>query len=281
VGLLAAGVAHEIGNPLGAVLGYIGMLEAGVENEAEGKDYLARAEQEVLRIHRIVRDLREYSKPSPRDVRALHVRETIRATVDLVSAQRDFQEIRFDVVAQEPLLPVRADDGQLQQVLVNLFLNAKDAMDRKGVIGVRVSRSRYLEPDDPEAGEPSCREGDPPGVDFRLLRKNNPARKWPFMQGQDLLLIDVTDTGSGISTEELPRVFDPFFTTKETGKGTGLGLSVSQRIIESFYGDMQIESTPDRGTTVRIFLPCVEREENGAIRKSEETNPDGTTRSDR
>jgi two-component system, NtrC family, sensor kinase len=279
VGLLAAGVAHEVGNPLGAVLGYIGILRKGVENENETQDYLARAEAEVLRIHRIVKDLREYSTPSPVRVRTLPVRDLIGDTVRLVGSQRDFQDIRFEVSAERSLPCICVDEGQFQQVLVNLFVNAKDAMHRKGLIGIRVSPWCYVPPRDAGAGGSVCRKDDPPGVDFRLLRKNHPAGKWPFMEGQELVLIDVTDTGDGIQEDQLPRVFDPFFTTKETGKGTGLGLSVSQRIIESFYGDIEIRSRWGEGTTVRISLPATEQEPMDAIQVSEERTKHGTARS--
>jgi two-component system, NtrC family, sensor kinase len=279
VGLLAAGVAHEVGNPLGAVLGYIGILRKGVESEHETQDYLARAETEVLRIHRIVKDLREYSTPSPRRVRTLPVRDLIEDSVRLVSAQRDFQGIQFEVFTEKSLPCICVDTGQFQQVLVNLFVNAKDAMHRKGSIEIRVSPWCYVPPREAGAGGPVCRKDDPPGVDFRLLRKNHPAGKWPFMEGQELVLIDVTDTGDGIQEDQLPRVFDPFFTTKETGKGTGLGLSVSQRIIESFYGDMEIRSRWGEGTTVRISLPATEQEPMEAIQVSEERRDHGTARS--
>lgn len=258
VGLLAAGVAHEIGNPLGAILGYIHILEKGVEDETEEKDYLGRTEKEVLRIHRIVTDLREYSRPSPCRLSLLDLNAIIRDTVNMVSRQRDFQSIHFEPSLQERLPHACLDGGQFQQVLVNLFLNAKDAMDRQGVIRVTSRVNLYMPPQDEQAGDASSREDDPPGVDFRLLRKDNPARKWPFLEGQELLEIEVTDSGSGIPEEQLSRIFDPFFTTKETGKGTGLGLSVSLRIIESFHGLLQVSSRCGAGTQVNIQLPVAE-----------------------
>jgi len=279
VGLLAAGVAHEVGNPLAAVLGYIGILMKGVEDERARKDYLGRAEVEVLRIHRIVKDLRDYSRPSPRRVRNVCMEEVIRDTVQMVGAQGEFQGIRFEVVIAPGLPDVCLDDCQFQQVLVNLFTNAKDAMNRQGRIRIRVGSWNYVPPKDVAAGAPSCRKDDPPGVDFRLLRKNHPAGKWPFMEGQELVVIDVTDEGEGIREELLPRVFDPFFSTKETGKGTGLGLSVSQRIIESFYGEIRLQSRWGQGTTVRICLPAAESDPVEAMRETEEKRGHGTARS--
>ena len=113
----------------------------------------------------------------------------------------------------------------------------------------------------PGKAGPVSREGDPRGVDFRLLRKASPAVEWPFLDGQELVEIVVSDTGTGIAKEELARVFDPFFTTKEAGKGTGLGLSVCQRIIQSFYGQIEIESQVGKGSSAIIKLPAAIKSE--------------------
>jgi signal transduction histidine kinase len=278
VGLLAAGIAHEIGNPLGAVLGYITMLQQGVADPQEQEDYLKRMEKELLRIDGIVRDLREYSKPSPRKIAATDLNEIIRDTVSMLKRQRDFRTIRFELSLQQPLPRVSVDPGQVQQVLVNLFLNAKDAMDREGTVRVISRTTRYAPPKMNRVAGPARREADPPGVDYRLLRRSNPAQKWPFLQNQGIVEVDVVDTGPGISEEDLPRVFDPFFTTKEAGCGTGLGLSVSQRIIESFHGDIQITSAPNKHTRVRIRMPILEEDED-TLRTpmTEEMLQDGTT----
>ena len=277
VGLLAAGVAHEIGNPLGAVLGYIRLLEQDVVNVEEKNDYLKRMEKELLRIDNIVRDLREYSKPSPCKIVPTSVNELIQDTVRMVKRQRDFRNIRFEPLLDSSVPQVTLDPGQLQQVLVNLFLNAKDAMDRRGTLRIISRRGRFALPDAKRTAGPARREGDPPGIDFRLLRRSSPARKWPFLEGQELVEIEVVDTGPGISEENLSRVFDPFFTTKEAGHGTGLGLSVSQRIIESFYGDIQIRSGANESVRVRIRLPAEENEETSLRPPEEETLKDGTT----
>jgi two-component system NtrC family sensor kinase len=278
VGLLAAGIAHEIGNPLGAVLGYITMLEQGVADPQEQEDYLKRMEKELLRIDGIVRDLREYSRPSPRKIAPTDLNGIVRDTVSMLKRQRDFRAVRFELSLRQPLPRVSVDPGQVQQVLVNLFLNAKDAMHCKGALRVITQTTRYASPKVNRAAGPARREEDPPGIDYRLLRRTSPARKWPFLEDQGIVQIDVVDTGPGISEEDLPRVFDPFFTTKEAGRGTGLGLSVSQRIIESFYGEIQITSGPNEGTRVRIRMPVLEEDED-TLRTptTEEMLQDGTT----
>ncbi len=279
VGLLAAGIAHEIGNPLGAVLGYISMLEQCDQNNNEHKDYLSRMEKETLRIDRIVKDLLHYSRPSALDVKPSDINLIILNTVNIVKRQKDFQLICFEVNLQESPPLIALDATQFQQVLINLFVNAKDAMNRVGTLKIVTSSACFMAgPPNVSLGGPACREDDPPGVDFRILRKDSPARQWPFLDGQDLVDILVTDTGAGISEDDLPRVFDPFFTTKETGQGTGLGLSVSQRIIQFFHGQIQIESHADRGTSVRIRLP-VALPDTQSFQKDEEAILNGTASS--
>jgi signal transduction histidine kinase len=235
-------------------------------------------EKELLRIDGIVRDLREYSRPSPRKIAATDLNGIIQDTVSMVKRQRDFRAIRFELSLQQPLPRVSVDPGQVQQVLVNLFLNANDAMDCEGTLRVISRTTRYAPPEMNRAASPARREEDPAGIDYRLLRQSNPAQKWPFLEDQGIVEVDVVDTGPGISEEDLPRVFDPFFTTKEAGRGTGLGLSVSQRIIESFYGDIQITSAPNKSTRVRIRMPILEEDED-TLRTpiTEEMPQDGTT----
>jgi hypothetical protein len=277
VGLLAAGVAHEIGNPLGAVLGYITMLEQGAAEPQERSDYLKRMEKDLLRIDGIVRDLREYSKPSPRKVVPTDLNEVIHETVRMMKRQGEFRKIRFEPLLEQPLPRVSVDPGQVQQVLVNLFLNAKDAMHGVGSLRVISRATRYASPGLKRTAGPARREDDPPGIDYRLLRRTNPAREWPFLDGQALVEIEVMDTGPGIPDAHRSRVFDPFFTTKEAGRGTGLGLSVSQRIIESFYGDIQITSGQNESARVRIRLPVPDGKECAVRPPQEEMQKDGTT----
>ena len=166
----------------------------------------------------------------------------------------------------DPLPPVFIDATQFQQVLINLMVNAKDAMAQQGVLRIESRWAHFQNPAGTFAAGPVAREGDPRGVDFRLLRKTSPAVEWPFLEGQELVEIMVSDTGSGIAQADLARVFDPFFTTKEAGKGTGLGLSVCQRIIQSFYGQILIESQVGKGTGLIIRLPAaIEHEKQEGI----------------
>jgi signal transduction histidine kinase len=224
VGRLAAGIAHEIGNPLGAILGYVDILQKGIGSGDEA-EYLRRIETEIQRINRIVRGLLDYARPGEFKVEEADVNDVIMSSLDLVSAQKGFEriEIRKDL-GEVPR--VNADTHQLQQVLINLFINASDVM--------------------PEGGHLT--------VESRV-RKGTVESGLSLKKSGDWVEILVTDTGSGMSEDEVKRIFDPFYTTKEPGKGTGLGLAICQRIIESFGGGIEVESRKGKGSTFKILLP--------------------------
>lgn len=213
VGRLAAGIAHEIGNPLGAILGYTNILQGGVSKEDEA-DYLRRIEREIQRINRIVIGLLDYARPGDRKIVDVDVNGIIRNSVDIVSSQKGFE--RFDIRLElDEVHIVKAETHQLQQVLINLLINASDAMPEGGTLTIK-SEVR--------------------------------SRGW--------VEISVSDTGTGISEEEIKKIFDPFFTTKEPGKGTGLGLAICQRIIESFGGRIEVASKIGKGSRFTVLLPA-------------------------
>ncbi|MEW6665660.1 MAG: ATP-binding protein [Thermodesulfobacteriota bacterium] len=222
VGRLAAGIAHEIGNPIGITLGYLELLRKGDVTEEERKDFLGRIEHEVARINRIIRQLLDFSRPSGGKPETTHVHDLMLRTVNILKPQPMMQhvEVRYTIEAARDA--VLADPGRLQQVFLNIIMNAADALEGKGT------------------GQP----GDPE----RLLwiRTGNSG---------DVVEIEFADNGPGIGQEELGRIFDPFYTTKEPGKGTGLGLSVSYRIVEDMGGAIRAESAVGKGTTIRITLP--------------------------
>lgn len=219
VGRLAAGIAHEIGNPIGITLGYLELLRKGDVTEEERKDFLGRIEVEVTRINRIIRQLLDFSRPSSGKLETAHVHDLLAATVNILKPQPMMQQVSVRFALEAERDEVMADPERLQQVFLNLILNAADALDGKGK-----------------------------GESGRLLwiRTGNSG---------DTVEIEFTDNGPGIGGEELIRIFDPFYTTKEPGKGTGLGLSVSYRIVEDLGGAIRAESSVGKGTTIRIILP--------------------------
>lgn len=228
VGRLAAGIAHEIGNPIGIILGYIELLRHTATSPADSADVLKRLENEVMRIDAIIRELLSFSRPAPVSPHPIPVNRTIEEATSFMKHQRAFQSIELEMHLAGCLPHVMADERQLQQVLVNLFLNAMDAMPQGGTLSIATalnSSDRDLSPKSP-AGEP-------------------------------LISITVGDTGTGISPQELSNIFDPFYTSKSPGKGTGLGLSVCLSIIESFGGTLSVESEPGRGSAFTILLPAL------------------------
>jgi two-component system, NtrC family, sensor kinase len=254
VGRLAAGIAHEIGNPVGIVLGFLELLRRKDLREDERQDLISRMGSEVQRIHQILRQLLDLTRPASVERRPTAVNDVIRETLAVLDHQLTQQgvEVGLDLSAQPDV--VYANGDQLRQVFLNLIVNAADAMgatgDRPqgGKLRVntrtmsRESLARRVE------RKPARRSTDPPSSDFSHLRRvHGDAERW--------VEISFADTGVGISEENLERVFDPFFTTKEPGKGTGLGLSVSVQIIEAMGGKMEISSRLGEETTVTLLLP--------------------------
>ncbi len=228
VGRLSAGVAHEIGNPLAAILGYLELLKLKPSAPSVG-DYVERMEREVRRIDRIVRDLLDFARPGRGgEIEPLSLRDCVERTVRLVSTQRRFRDVQVRVEGIPAELPaVLADDHYLQQVLLNLLVNAADAMGGAGVVHLE---ARVVEAKDD--GRRRAQDG-PLGARVRL---------------------EVRDEGPGIAADALPKLFDPFFTTKEPGQGTGLGLAICHSLVEAFGGRIHAANAPERGACFSIEL---------------------------
>jgi signal transduction histidine kinase len=229
LGRLAAGVAHEVGNPIGAVLGYTNLLVDYVEDNPEAMDYLRRIEKEVTRINAIVRDLLDFSRPSPSEPAPVDVNALVMEGTSLLDHQSLMASINIETQLEPDVGMTWADPDQLKQVLINLMLNAGDAMEEGGSLTITTTRI-------------------PP------MTKGTGSDRHPT----ELIQISVSDTGKGIAASELNKIFDPFYTTKPPGKGTGLGLAISLRIIETFGGSIHAESTEGKGSTFTVQLPLWE-----------------------
>jgi signal transduction histidine kinase len=222
VGRLAAGVAHEVGNPLQAIIGFDEVLLAGGLEPAEQRAFLARGRDEAQRIHRIVRELLDYARPVEDAVEAVALAAVVEQSLQLVGPQQRLREVAVERVGLDAIPPVAANAPRLVQVLVNLFLNAADAMQGRGTL--------YLE------GR-SVAGATPDGARVELR---------------------VANSGPPIPPADRGRIFDPFFTTKEPGRGTGLGLSVAQSIVESYGGRLYLDERESRTTFVIVLYPyCV------------------------
>lgn len=250
VGLLAAGTAHEIGTPLTAIMGYAGLLRDELVDDAEKSDYLRRIQGDAERIDRIVRDLLDFARPSPGNLEPFNAAALVVATVEMLERQGALKGVTCAVQADDGLPFIEADRSQLQQVIINLLLNARDAMPDGGALDVTARAGRFFPPASPE--DSPCR------VFGRRKDDFNGAFHTPFAMEEDsvpCVLIEVADTGCGIPPESIGRIFDPFFTSKEPGKGTGLGLAISARIVDSFGGRITVSSTVGQGTRFVVWLP--------------------------
>jgi len=230
VGRLSAGIAHEIGNPIGIVTGYLELMKQTDIPEEEKSDFLDRTQMEIERISAIIRQLLEISRPSHGGSQPVSVHALIDDMAEGLRLQPFMSHIRLQTAFHAQDHTVAVDSNQLRQVFLNLIINAADAVSLKG----RESQGELIiTTENPHAGEGPCGR----------------AKNW--------LHIHFSDTGAGIPEENLACIFDPFFTTKDPGKGTGLGLSVSFMIIESFGGTLRAESKVGEGTIMTVALPVV------------------------
>lgn len=248
VGRLAAGVAHEVGSPLMAIRGYAEYLGKTSAGRAEQEECLDKIVGETRKIESIVRGLLTVAAPGGREEDAVtDVNAVVRETVELLAFRKMFRDIEVDAEYGE-IDRAGIDAGRLQQVLLNLLLNAADAMEGRGVIRVRTFPADAWIP--PPARDARKRATDPVDADVVTLRTG---REKAPLKG---VAVSVSDTGGGIRHEDLETVFDPFFTTKEPGRGTGLGLSVSRAIVEGAGGEIRAESEKGKGSTFTVILPA-------------------------
>ena len=222
VGRLATGVAHEIGNPIGIVLGYLELLRGENLGSEERQDFLDRMESEITRINQIIRDLLDFSRTSAGAVKRISIHQLVMETLEMLRPQPMMAHFTMNHMLDATRDIVQADPNQLKQVFLNIFINAADSM-AEGSKTPDLSSANILTISSQDRGE------------FIELR--------------------FADTGSGIKKEDLVRIFDPFYTTKETGKGTGLGLSVCYSIVKGLGGEIRAESSMDGGTTIIVILP--------------------------
>jgi two-component system NtrC family sensor kinase len=259
IGRFAAGVAHEVGNPLGAILGYASILQKEGVTPEESKDYLKRVEREIERINKIVRELLNFARPTQFEIHEVELNKIIQSTLSLLSYQKNFKNIQTQLDLESDLPLIKGDESQLSQVFLNIILNAVDAMPNGGVLQIQtkgyVVENVHVDPS--QRIYSPRRKSDPEESDYSHLREPHlfSAGLTKFSRGDRLVKLVITDTGSGIKREDLENVFDPFFTTKAPDKGTGLGLSISLKIVESLGGEIRVESAVGKGTTFELYFP--------------------------
>ncbi|GAB4365481.1 MAG: hypothetical protein Kow00128_08060 [Deltaproteobacteria bacterium] len=264
VGRLAAGVAHEVGNPLMAVRGYAEYLRKNRPPEAEQRECLDKILAETRRIETIVRGLLSASSPDRPEEGTADIPGIVREAVEHLSFRKMFRDVEVRVEA-EPVKRANISPERFRQVLLNLMINAVDAMGGGGTLTLRC----YPVSDwsGPRPHRARRRASDPPDADFSSRRADPPRR---FREGVG---VDVEDTGCGISEADREKIFDPFYTTKDPGKGTGLGLYLTRAIIEAAEGEIRCESREGSGTRFTVILPPAEdRGESGSGGGTEEAD---------
>ena len=257
VGTLAAGIAHEVGNPLGAVFAYLDVARGRAERDGADTELLDRVRDEARRIDRIVRSLLDYARPRSEEVGPVEPAVVLERVRDLLQAQGrlDDLEHRWHLAADAP--SVLTVPHRLEQVMVNLVLNALDAL--AGRAGARITVTLRSEPGDVHR-MPLRREDDPPGINYmhrRRMSRDGGAFQVDLFTARRVVVIAVQDNGPGLPPADLERVFDPFYTTKEPGKGTGLGLSICARLVEGMGGRIEASAAPGGGAVFTIRLPGV------------------------
>ncbi|MEM7417442.1 MAG: ATP-binding protein [Gemmatimonadota bacterium] len=252
VGTLAAGIAHEVGNPLGAIIGFVDVARRRVEREGGDTELLESIRAEAGRIDRIVRGLLDYARPvsgGDRPAEATSVLFDVRELLDnqgkLDGIEQEWPEAPLEgLIVQEP--------GRLQQVLVNLLLNAEHALG--GRPGARIGVSVQEEEGD-IVRMPVRRENDPPGVNYLHRRRADSDEGDLVSNAERVIAIRVADNGPGIAPEIAEHLFDPFFTTKEPGEGTGLGLAICAQLVDGMGGRIDLDEGIDGGAGFVIRLP--------------------------
>jgi PAS domain S-box-containing protein len=217
LGEVTASMAHEFNNPLGIIMGFVEDLLSSTEPASPNYRALQIIDEESKRCRQIVRDLMEYARPKSTEFCSTSVADVIEKTLQLMENRFYKQKVTVEKTLAPDLPRIEADAAQLEQVLVNLYLNAIDAMPEGGKLTVNagIARSDGLAP---------------------------------------MAVTTVADTGFGIAEADLPKIFQPFFTARKR-RGIGLGLPICERIIKNHGGEIEVESRPAEGTTFRIYLP--------------------------
>ncbi len=215
VGRLATGVAHEIGNPLGIVLGYLDIIKSGKLDEEEISDFLTRIETEVTKIHMVIRQMLDFSRTASGNPHRISLRTVVYDALSVLEPHPMMNKVSVQLHMKCESDCVWADANQLQQVIINIIINSVDAMA-------------------------DCPE---PAVLISSSKEKN------------MIRLSILDSGPGVENESLGRLFEPFYTSKEPGKGTGMGLAVCYRIIEAAGGMIRAENSESAGLEVSILLP--------------------------
>ncbi len=222
IGMLAAGLAHEVGNPLASISSLVQIIQRTSEDEFI-QDKLELIKSQITRISRIIRDLVDFSRRSTYEVQLTDINKTIHDAIEIVRVSKKAKDIYFDIDLSRNLPLLRLVPDQIQQVFINLILNSVDALQDSQPTTLNKNEQKHI------------------SIRSELIG--------------DILVVDIEDNGKGIKQEDLPKIFEPFYTTKKVGEGTGLGLWVSYGIIKSFRGEIRVKSNKNAGALFTVRLP--------------------------
>ena len=242
VGQLAGGIAHDFNNILTGIIGYSHILKTNMKEDDPLRTYPDHLLTLSERAANLTQSLLAFSRKQVMNPRPINLNEAIR-TVEKLLFRIIGEDIRLKTVFSENDLIVMADTGQMEQVLMNLATNARDAMQTGGLLRIRTEQV---------------------DIEDEFIREHG------FGEEGRYALISVTDTGTGMDKETREKIYEPFFTTKEIGKGTGLGLAMVYGIVKQHNGYINVYSESGEGTTFRIYLPLIQA-------KAEEIKPDSNT----
>lgn len=225
VGRLASGIAHELGTPLNVISGRAGLIAGGQMAPAENVHSANIIRTQTERMTKIIQQLLDFARRRSPQKRSVDLLQLARQTIDVLAPLSEKRQISVSLIEDGEAHEVQADPGQMQQVLMNLLVNAFDAVEVGGRVEVGLHRERSSPPD----------RQDRAAAEYECLR--------------------VQDDGEGISEENIAHVFEPFFTTKDVGRGTGLGLSIAHGILREHGGWIRVESELAGGTRFSVYLP--------------------------
>ena len=247
VGQLAAGIAHDFNNIMAAILVYTDLLMRDLDINPPARERLGVIQQQVQRAASLIRQILDFSRRSVMEQSTLDLLPFVKELDKLLGRVLP-ETIRLDLIYQPETYLVNADPTRLQQVFMNLAVNARDAMPDGGLLRFELGRL-HLEPQDT------------PPV--------------PYLPAGDWIHITVADTGKGISAEVLPHIFEPFYTTKPVGQGTGLGLAQAYGIIKQHEGYIEVHSRVGEGASFDIYLPALPVPELPALEPEEASGKNG------
>jgi two-component system, cell cycle sensor histidine kinase and response regulator CckA len=232
VGRLAGGIAHDFNNLLAAIIGYADLVEEALPAGTAAHNDLAEIQKAARRAAGLTRQLLAFARRQVFAPQPLNLSELI-LDMDKLLRRLIGEDIELLTLAGASLWPVKADPGQIEQVLVNLVVNARDAMPDGGKLIIETANA---------------------DLDAAYTREHIGVSPGPYV------LLTVSDSGVGMSEEVKRHLFEPFFTTKEPGKGTGLGLATCYGIVKQHGGNVWAYSEVGHGTTIKVYLPCAERD---------------------